>query len=157
MNKRNIGFTGVAFLAVTVFVFCLAPTGKTGMLSGRLTKVFTSVTVPTVGTTVYGGTQTVGSSDRFGVAYHIDEGTSTGHIQFRFAISFDDPLKTDAKDVSNWINGEYDIVSDFTADDTWAYSQLGSTQTAAPWIRFLANGVGVNATDTTVDLDFFKQ
>jgi hypothetical protein len=160
MNK---GYSFVSLLCVSalVFVFCLAPTGKNGMLSGRRTVVFSSVTVPTAvqgdSISVFGGTQTVSSSDRFGVGYHLDEGTSTAHIQFRFAVSFDDPLTTDTKDVSNWINGDVDIVSDYTTDDTWAYANLPGTNTAASWIRFQATGVDNNATNTTVDLTFFKQ
>ncbi len=153
-------FSGIVCLAL-VSVFSLAPTGKTGMLSGRLTTVFSSVTVPTLtqgdGAAIYGGTQTISSSDRFGVGYHIDEGTSTGHIQFQFAVSFDDPSTTDRLSVSNWINGDTDINSDFSTDDSWAYANLPATNTVAPWIRFEAIGANLNATNTTVDLKFYKQ
>jgi hypothetical protein len=161
MNKRNIGVVGVLYLAAAVFVFCLAPTGKTGMLSGSLTNVFDSVVVPTAAQgdriSIYGGTQTVGSSDRFGVCYRLVEGTTTAHIQLRYAVSFDDPLSTDTAGAGNWINGDVDIESDYTTAATWKYAVIPSTNTVAPWIRFEATGVDSNATDTAVQLKFFKQ
>lgn len=145
-DKKMWAFVSGVVAIVLVATFGLAPL-MNGKLTTETTTIFSGQVVNALNS-YRGGTHTVGASEVIAVAYHMDEGTSTGHVDLEFEISFDNRY-TDKADVTNWITGDAKLASDYQADDTWQYAALPATNTRTRWIRYKLTGVTGNATDTT--------